>query len=184
MIDVVLGYFLGFRRTPSPSPYATALLPLGQQTTDSVYAKPESIAPSRISYYASSQLTQVNPNHFYLMHKHTVLIKNKLVQLALICPFSFVCHNKQNNDIDLYAHSKVIFLLTLPYFSCWFASYCSILFSLPHIKNIIKYFPTNCSDMFVCHNLMYTLVWASSQQKHYTYVCVCIIKTWRHHSEV
>lgn len=32
---------------------------MGQQTTESVYAKPESICPSRVSYYASSQLTQV-----------------------------------------------------------------------------------------------------------------------------
>ncbi|XP_038120680.1 tyrosine-protein kinase Drl [Culex quinquefasciatus] len=55
-----------FRSTPSPSPYATALLPLnhghsngGLATTESVYAKPESVCPSRVSYYASSQLTQV-----------------------------------------------------------------------------------------------------------------------------
>uniref|UniRef100_A0A182WTV9 WIF domain-containing protein n=1 Tax=Anopheles quadriannulatus TaxID=34691 RepID=A0A182WTV9_ANOQN len=52
-----------FRSTPSPSPYATALLPLGQNGTagtgtESVYAKPESVCPSRVSYYASSQLTQ------------------------------------------------------------------------------------------------------------------------------
>ncbi|KAG4078817.1 hypothetical protein HA402_015407 [Bradysia odoriphaga] len=48
-----------FRRTPSPSLYATALLPLSHPTCESVYAKPESVCPSRISYYASSQLTQV-----------------------------------------------------------------------------------------------------------------------------
>ncbi|KFB40015.1 AGAP006405-PA-like protein [Anopheles sinensis] len=53
-----------FRSTPSPSPYATALLPLGAPNgtaamgTESVYAKPESVCPSRVSYYASSQLTQ------------------------------------------------------------------------------------------------------------------------------
>lgn len=60
--------FLGFRSTPSPSPYATALLPLnhahsqqnGLATTESVYAKPDSVCPSRVSYYASSQLTQVS----------------------------------------------------------------------------------------------------------------------------
>lgn len=52
-------YKIGYRQPPSPSPYATALLPMGQQTTESVYAKPESICPSRVSYYASSQLTQV-----------------------------------------------------------------------------------------------------------------------------
>ncbi|EDS34140.1 tyrosine-protein kinase [Culex quinquefasciatus] len=58
--------FIRFRSTPSPSPYATALLPLnhghsngGLATTESVYAKPESVCPSRVSYYASSQLTQV-----------------------------------------------------------------------------------------------------------------------------
>ncbi|KFB39567.1 AGAP006405-PA-like protein [Anopheles sinensis] len=55
-----------FRSTPSPSPYATALLPLGAPNgttamgTESVYAKPESVCPSRVSYYASSQLTQDN----------------------------------------------------------------------------------------------------------------------------
>ena len=59
----------GFRSTPSPSPYATALLPLGQNGTagtgtESVYAKPESVCPSRVSYYASSQLTQVSAVHF------------------------------------------------------------------------------------------------------------------------
>lgn len=56
----------GFRRTPSPSLYATALLPLPQQTCESVYAKPESVCPSRISYYASSQLTQV----IYFLNYH------------------------------------------------------------------------------------------------------------------
>lgn len=60
----------GFRSTPSPSPYATALLPIGQpnsnnnsnsdnNNSESMYAKPESVCPS---YYASSQLTQVNIN--------------------------------------------------------------------------------------------------------------------------
>lgn len=48
----------GFRQTPSPCPYATALLP-GNQIAESVYARPESVCPSRVSYYASSQLTQV-----------------------------------------------------------------------------------------------------------------------------
>ncbi|XP_017476252.1 PREDICTED: tyrosine-protein kinase RYK isoform X2 [Rhagoletis zephyria] len=45
---------------PTPSPYATALLPMGRDhIADTIYSKPESICPSRISYYASSQLTQV-----------------------------------------------------------------------------------------------------------------------------
>lgn len=58
--ELISNQIIGFRRTPSPSLYATALLPLPQhQTCESVYAKPESVCPSRISYYASSQLTQV-----------------------------------------------------------------------------------------------------------------------------
>lgn len=51
---------LGFRGSPTPSPYATALLPMGDQIAETIYAKPESVCPSRISYYASSQLTQVS----------------------------------------------------------------------------------------------------------------------------
>ncbi|XP_068146176.1 LOW QUALITY PROTEIN: tyrosine-protein kinase Dnt [Drosophila tropicalis] len=49
-----------FRSSPTPTPYATALLPMGEQTqiSETIYSKPESICPSRISYYASSQLTQ------------------------------------------------------------------------------------------------------------------------------
>jgi len=31
-----------------------------EQATETIYSKPESICPSRISYYASSQLTQVS----------------------------------------------------------------------------------------------------------------------------
>lgn len=31
-----------------------------EQTAETIYSKPESICPSRISYYASSQLTQVS----------------------------------------------------------------------------------------------------------------------------
>ncbi|XP_037942038.1 tyrosine-protein kinase RYK-like [Teleopsis dalmanni] len=50
--------FERFRNSPTPSPYATALLPMGDQITETIYSKPESICPSRISYYASSQLTQ------------------------------------------------------------------------------------------------------------------------------
>ncbi|XP_033246511.1 inactive tyrosine-protein kinase RYK-like [Drosophila miranda] len=48
-----------FRSSPIPTPYATALLPMGDQTQagETIYSKPESICPSRISYYASSQLT-------------------------------------------------------------------------------------------------------------------------------
>lgn len=48
-----------FRSSPTPSPYATALLPMGDQIAETIYSKPESVCPSRISYYASSQLTQV-----------------------------------------------------------------------------------------------------------------------------
>ncbi|KAI8038409.1 hypothetical protein M5D96_008307 [Drosophila gunungcola] len=48
-----------FRSSPTPTPYATALLPMNlEQTAETIYSKPESICPSRISYYASSQLTQ------------------------------------------------------------------------------------------------------------------------------
>ncbi|XP_034477179.1 tyrosine-protein kinase Dnt [Drosophila innubila] len=47
-----------FRGPPTPTPYATALLPMGDQTAETIYSKPESVCPSRISYYASSQLTQ------------------------------------------------------------------------------------------------------------------------------
>ncbi|XP_033251374.1 tyrosine-protein kinase RYK-like [Drosophila miranda] len=49
----------GFRSSPIPTLYATALLPMGDQTQagETIYSKPESICPSRISYYASSQLT-------------------------------------------------------------------------------------------------------------------------------
>uniref|UniRef100_A0A1B0BNP5 Uncharacterized protein n=1 Tax=Glossina palpalis gambiensis TaxID=67801 RepID=A0A1B0BNP5_9MUSC len=51
--------FEKFRSSPTPSPYATALLPMGDQITETIYSKPESVCcPSRISYYASSQLTQ------------------------------------------------------------------------------------------------------------------------------
>lgn len=57
----------GFRTTsPTPSPYATAnLLPVNgcnnniMMAGETIYSKPESICPSHISYYASSQLTQV-----------------------------------------------------------------------------------------------------------------------------
>uniref|UniRef100_A0A1B0DG39 Uncharacterized protein n=1 Tax=Phlebotomus papatasi TaxID=29031 RepID=A0A1B0DG39_PHLPP len=44
----------------SPSPYATALLalPQSQDIAETIYSKPESLCPSRVSYYASSQLTQ------------------------------------------------------------------------------------------------------------------------------
>lgn len=50
----------GFRSSPTPTPYATALLPMSHdQAAETIYSKPESICPSRISYYASSQLTQV-----------------------------------------------------------------------------------------------------------------------------
>lgn len=52
-------YFTEFRSSPTPSPYATALLPMGDQIAETIYSKPESVCPSRISYYASSQLTQV-----------------------------------------------------------------------------------------------------------------------------
>ncbi|EDW01708.1 tyrosine-protein kinase RYK [Drosophila grimshawi] len=48
-----------FRSSPTPTPYATALLPMGDQTGETIYSKPESVCPSRISYYTSSQLTQV-----------------------------------------------------------------------------------------------------------------------------
>ncbi|KAH8272523.1 hypothetical protein KR026_000175, partial [Drosophila bipectinata] len=49
----------GFRSSPTPTPYATALLPMNHdQAVETIYSKPESICPSRISYYASSQLTQ------------------------------------------------------------------------------------------------------------------------------
>ncbi|KNC30539.1 hypothetical protein FF38_02290 [Lucilia cuprina] len=51
--------FEKFRSSPTPSPYATALLPMGDQIAETIYSKPESVCPSRISYYASSQLTQV-----------------------------------------------------------------------------------------------------------------------------
>ncbi|CAD7078245.1 unnamed protein product [Hermetia illucens] len=51
-----------FKSSPTPSPYATALLPMGDQIAETIYSKPESICPSRISYYASSQLTQVYSN--------------------------------------------------------------------------------------------------------------------------
>ncbi|XP_030080966.1 tyrosine-protein kinase RYK [Drosophila hydei] len=47
-----------FRSSPTPTPYATALLPMGDQAGETIYSKPESVCPSRISYYASSQLTQ------------------------------------------------------------------------------------------------------------------------------
>lgn len=50
----------GFRSSPTPTPYATALLPMGDQVGETIYSKPESVCPSRISYYASSQLTQVS----------------------------------------------------------------------------------------------------------------------------
>lgn len=50
----------GFRSSPTPTPYATALLPMGDQAGETIYSKPESVCPSRISYYASSQLTQVS----------------------------------------------------------------------------------------------------------------------------
>lgn len=49
-----------FRASPTPSPYATALLPMSDQIAETIYSKPESVCPSRISYYASSQLTQVS----------------------------------------------------------------------------------------------------------------------------
>ncbi|KAH8401269.1 hypothetical protein KR009_004204, partial [Drosophila setifemur] len=50
-----------FRSSPTPTPYATALLPMNHEHTgETIYSKPESICPSRISYYASSQLTQVS----------------------------------------------------------------------------------------------------------------------------
>ncbi|KRG04135.1 uncharacterized protein Dmoj_GI19983 [Drosophila mojavensis] len=48
-----------FRSSPTPTPYATALLPMGDQAGETIYSKPESVCPSRISYYASSQLTQL-----------------------------------------------------------------------------------------------------------------------------
>ncbi|KAH8297329.1 hypothetical protein KR044_010419, partial [Drosophila immigrans] len=47
-----------FRSSPTPTPYATALLPMGDHAGETIYSKPESVCPSRISYYASSQLTQ------------------------------------------------------------------------------------------------------------------------------
>ncbi|XP_030080965.1 uncharacterized protein LOC115483382 [Drosophila hydei] len=46
------------KKLPQPTPYATALLPMGNQAGETIYSKPESVCPSRISYYASSQLTQ------------------------------------------------------------------------------------------------------------------------------
>ena len=60
-------FFLGFSGSPTPSPYATALLPMGDQIAETIYSKPESVCPSRISYYASSQLTQVS---FFLLNYH------------------------------------------------------------------------------------------------------------------
>ncbi|EDW01707.1 GH20311 [Drosophila grimshawi] len=48
-----------FRSSPTPTPYATALLPMGDQTGETIYSKPESVCPSRISYYTSSQETQL-----------------------------------------------------------------------------------------------------------------------------
>lgn len=53
-------YSTGFRSSPTPTPYATALLPMGDPAGETIYSKPESVCPSRISYYASSQLTQVS----------------------------------------------------------------------------------------------------------------------------
>lgn len=59
MFEICLSLFSEFRSSPTPSPYATALLPMGDQIAETIYSKPESVCPSRISYYASSQLTQV-----------------------------------------------------------------------------------------------------------------------------
>uniref|UniRef100_A0A182QRR4 Protein kinase domain-containing protein n=1 Tax=Anopheles farauti TaxID=69004 RepID=A0A182QRR4_9DIPT len=87
-----------FRRTPSPSPYATALLPLGQNGiaattgTESVYAKPESVCPSRVSYYASSQLTQVYSlsTPARSIHSNSSNPKDKLRRIA-VSPGTIIC---------------------------------------------------------------------------------------------
>nr|XP_029710288.1 tyrosine-protein kinase RYK-like [Aedes albopictus] len=90
----------GFRSTPSPSPYATALLPLnhahsqqnGLTTTESVYAKPESVCPSRVSYYASSQLTQVYSlsTPARSIHSNSSNPKDKLRRIA-VSPDTIIC---------------------------------------------------------------------------------------------
>nr|XP_029734570.1 tyrosine-protein kinase Dnt-like [Aedes albopictus] len=89
-----------FRSTPSPSPYATALLPLnhahsqqnGLTTTESVYAKPESVCPSRVSYYASSQLTQVYSlsTPARSIHSNSSNPKDKLRRIA-VSPDTIIC---------------------------------------------------------------------------------------------
>ncbi|XP_050074129.1 tyrosine-protein kinase Drl [Anopheles maculipalpis] len=85
-----------FRSTPSPSPYATALLPLGQNGTatgtESVYAKPESVCPSRVSYYASSQLTQVYSlsTPARSIHSNGSNPKDKLRRIA-VSPGTIIC---------------------------------------------------------------------------------------------
>lgn len=60
LLNVLSLLSTGFRSSPTPTPYATALLPMGDQAGETIYSKPESVCPSRISYYASSQLTQVS----------------------------------------------------------------------------------------------------------------------------
>ncbi|CAD7015172.1 unnamed protein product [Ceratitis capitata] len=87
--------------TPTPSPYATALLPVGgdHQIGDTIYSKPESICPSRISYYASSQLTQkikfLNSNNDYggmsdeFEYQHDFIISHFI---------SLICHATQHQQ--------------------------------------------------------------------------------------
>ncbi|XP_055686405.1 tyrosine-protein kinase Drl isoform X1 [Lutzomyia longipalpis] len=70
----------------SPSPYATALLalPPSQDVAETIYSKPESLCPSRVSYYASSQLTQIcslsTPRSF---HSNVFDPKDKLRRVAV-----------------------------------------------------------------------------------------------------
>uniref|UniRef100_A0A1B0CBX4 Uncharacterized protein n=1 Tax=Lutzomyia longipalpis TaxID=7200 RepID=A0A1B0CBX4_LUTLO len=79
-------YFQGLGKPSSPSPYATALLalPPSQDVAETIYSKPESLCPSRVSYYASSQLTQIcslsTPRSF---HSNVFDPKDKLRRVAV-----------------------------------------------------------------------------------------------------
>lgn len=116
----------GFRRTPSPSPYATALLPMTpppqhqQQpptVNESVYAKPESVCPSRVSYYASSQLTQVPFSSITILLSFFYCLPSPFNNIS----FFFVCVFILHTEFCL-AYRSGRFLWLVP--KCWCGFLC------------------------------------------------------------
>ncbi|XP_055374226.1 tyrosine-protein kinase Drl-like [Condylostylus longicornis] len=81
-----------FRNTGStPSPYATALLPTSDQIAETIYSKPESVCPSMISYYASSQVTQLLSTPKSIRNNGTYEAKEKLRRIPNIQPGMLTC---------------------------------------------------------------------------------------------